>query len=50
MFSNGQAWQRTKGLRPDTIAVDDVFNALVRRPQFDLLTGSGLAHDASQPP
>ena len=40
-----ESWRRTRGAKPDEISWIDTYNAITRRPQFDILTNNGLGVD-----
>lgn len=37
-----ESWQRSAGKRTDTIALSDAYRAVIRRPEFDILTNAGV--------
>ena len=46
--SLSESWRRSKGAKPETISLSDVFEAVQRRPEFDLLTDDGLGVESQQ--
>ena len=42
-----ESWQRTGGIRPNSILLPDVLSAVIRRPEFDMLTNNGLGSSAN---